>query len=377
MDIIDEITWLLLIDSWDKIITKIITDLIPEHIKEKNKKINYLLENGNKKNTFLKEVFGWNEWVVKYIDIGYAVEDGFFLLKKYFEEIAKIEYQEAIKKWINDDDFYRYTEYRDKIRDYFCKINESDNIEHTINSFFKLKDQTSWWMLWDCSPYSVLDSYTMWIPKSKVITIWWYSNVWKSKFAYTYVNHFLKIGKKVLFFSLEVDRGMLFANILSQYFWTEFKNVFDLDFDPEKFKNLIIYDDVYKMEKIQEITKASDADYVFIDFVQNVRGQGASIYEKIANIAVDIQQLAITTGKTIFSISQVNNDSRFKQWEQAQLKWGWELFASSDIIFLLWKEKEEMFITIQKNKFWPAWVTKSLDVDLSKWQFAVWDDLSF
>jgi hypothetical protein len=51
-------------------------------------------------------------------------------------------------------------------------------------------------------------------------------------------------------------------------------------------------------------------DYLFIDFIQSIRHIGVNEYDRITNLAIDMQELAIKTNITIFSLSQVNNDSR-------------------------------------------------------------------
>jgi hypothetical protein len=94
-------------------------------------------------------------------------------------------------------------------------------------------------------------------------------------------------------------------------------------------------------------------DIVFIDFIQNIQEKWNEV-EKMTTIAQELQQLAITTWISFFNLSQANNESRFKWWEDIQPKWSGAIFASSDIIFSLRKEAGSLYYNIIKNKYWPA-----------------------
>jgi hypothetical protein len=74
----------------------------------------------------------------------------------------------------------------------------------------------------------------------------------------------------------------------------------------------------------------------------------------MTTIAQEIQQLAINTWISFFNLSQANNDSRFKESQDIQPKWSGAIFASSDVIFALQKEKWLLHYSIIKNKYWPA-----------------------
>ena len=75
----------------------------------------------------------------------------------------------------------------------------------------QLRKQGRLWFEWPCPQlYNKCSGVIPW----KVYTIWAYSNVWKSKFAYWHIAYFLKQGKKVLIINLEVDAPHCFMNIL-------------------------------------------------------------------------------------------------------------------------------------------------------------------
>jgi hypothetical protein len=64
------------------------------------------------------------------------------------------------------------------------------------------------------------------------------------------------------------------------------------------------------MSEIEQQIEKDAPDYVFIDFVQNVLYSGKSEYEKMANVARQIQKIAIKYNTTIFPLSQLSNESQ-------------------------------------------------------------------
>jgi len=275
--------------------------------------------------------------------------------------------REVEKMWYRESSEMDYVlEKVENISEYVFDIKPKDSIWDTIsyvNSFEEMKDKVNSrnWMLWDKSAYPIIDKYTKWIIEGKVYTLVAYSNVWKSKMSYTYVCDILKKGKKVMYISLEVDKAMLFSNILASYYGKQYHEILNEDFiyDMADFENLEIYDDLYKLEDIKTMIKTKAPDIVFIDFIQNIQASWNSETEKMTKVAQELQQLAINTGITLFNLSQANNESRFKEGENIQPKWSGAIFASSDVIFAMSKTDGQLFFTIAKNKYWP-WQKKFL-----------------
>ena len=205
------------------------------------------------------------------------------------------------------------------------------------------------------SHYPMLDKYTSWIIPWKVYTIAAYSNVGKSRFVYWYINHFLSIGKKVLFFNLEVDKWMCFLNICCNRY-----NLYSYEMKEDKidildYTDLYIFDDVYNLDDITSITEEIMPDVVIIDFVQNINVKWASWYESMAMIAKWLQQMAIKTNSTVFNLSQLSNTSARElnngNTDFVPLKWAWEFTASSDIIFVLRMVDNQLWLTVVKTKY--------------------------
>lgn len=250
-------------------------------------------------------------------------------------------------------------------------------IERAIQGFQFYQKMKKDWMLGEKSPHPYLDTFTSWIIRGKVYTIAGYSNVGKSKFAYQYVNHFLSLGKKVCFFSLEVDSGMVLRNLIANKMQIDWKDASMSDPEASERGGLSIYDTVYDIQDIISITQRDKPDIIFIDFVQNVMCSGASEYERMSTIARDIQQLAITESCTVFTLSQLSNttgrDVSKGNTDFISLKWAGELYASSDVVFVLVPiSPKEIGLSINKNKFGvKPQDTIVFTSDFSKWHFAV------
>jgi hypothetical protein len=73
-----------------------------------------------------------------------------------------------------------------------------------------------------------------------------------------------------------------------------------------------LHDNIRSMEAIERDIIANKPDVAIIDFVQNIESSGSE-YEKLSDIALRIQKLAILTGTTIIPLSQVGNESRFAE----------------------------------------------------------------
>jgi len=233
------------------------------------------------------------------------------------------------------------------------------------------------WRLWFPSGYPALDKYTDGIIKGKVYMIMAYSNVWKTRFAYSLLRNIVKQKKKVHFYSLEVDTGMLFLEMIWAINWQTKQQVIDgLDWiDLWELEQWIeIHDNIRSLDQIEQSVKNDKPDIAFIDFVQNIEEQWNE-YSKMTAIALRIQKLAILTWTTIIQLSQVSNESRFADGNNILPKWSGALFASSDVILTLWAREWEKYLTLSKNKYWPAWINYLMNIDYSKCIFNITEDI--
>jgi len=254
------------------------------------------------------------------------------------------------------------------------RTKEPKNIDMAFKKFDEIKTIFKQrWKLWQPWPFEILDKETQWIIEWKVYTIWWFSNTGKSQFSYEYARYFLKQWKKVVYISIEVDTWLLLWYIAKAYYKKQFDSILNWSskIDRDDFSNLFLYDNISTLDWIIKTVELEKPDIVFIDFIQWINCSWQWEYEKMTMLAWEIQKMAIRNQCVVFNLSQVNNDSRDKEWSKVMLKWSWALFQSSDVIFILYEEMFDLKLAIAKNKFWKKWQVFILNIDFNTWVIKV------
>lgn len=335
-----------------------------------------------------------NEWqlqMIKELSLSYDI---YFIPDN--DEAWKVTIEKFNKLWIKHNLFkledYWVKDVNDLLTQY--KVGEGilreirENSEKPLtnlqSALLKAKDyaklyEENDWQLGFPSGYSKLDKYTGGIIKGKVYMIMAYSNVGKTRFAYSFLKNLIKEKKKVHFYSLEVDTWMLFLEMIWAVKWITKNEVLSkLDnISLEWIEEYVeIYDDIRSLKQIETHIRNDKPEVAIIDFIQNIE-QPWREYDKMTEIALRIQKLAILTGTTIIQLSQVANESRFADWNSILPKGSWALFASSDVIFTLWAREGEKYLTLSKNKFWPVWMDFLLEIDYAKSNFKMTEDVQW
>jgi hypothetical protein len=119
---------------------------------------------------------------------------------------------------------------------------------------------------------------------------------------------------------------------------------------------LHIYDDVYTVSEIEDKIKEHKPKIVVIDYIQNLRLQGGSIYERISSATPLLFQMASRHQCTLFVVSQIDNQSAKDETEGfIASKGAGELVAAAHSVIHLKKGRSEgnwdkVEIYIKKNK---------------------------
>lgn len=290
--------------------------------------------------------------------------------KKYLEELLNMAYYLDIGKYKMSwyEELMSIRKQIDELQFWF------DKEKYSVSSISgNIMDQVYAWTYMERTRVWIkeIDNALNWgIPKWSVTTIGAYSNTGKSKFAYFLASNFLKQGKKVLFFNLEVPKETALKNILASYSGDHADYSIDVWDYLEKYTELplTVVDDKWDWESIKIFAQSCEADVIFLDFVQNIEIQWDWIYEQTSKLAKRIQRFAIENSVTIISISQLSNDGArwYKAGDIIPMKWGWELVASSDICLMLQNDQTNgrlINLTIAKNKFGRKEDTFWLSVD--------------
>lgn len=223
-----------------------------------------------------------------------------------------------------------------------------------------------------------LDHYIDWFKRWTVLRVTAYSNIGKSKLAYHVCNTLLNQWLSVLFFSLEVTQDMVAHNLMmnmynKDYFYiSRWKWIDDPMIDPGEFfwKNIEIIDTIYHIDQIVQYTKARKPDVIFVDFVQNIQTKWDTEYQAMSEVAIKLQQLAITEKICVFDLSQISQEQagRYQVWWKIPSKGSWWLVASADVNLVMERDQltQHNILHIAKNKFWMNGKAIDLDMDFTK-----------
>jgi len=125
-------------------------------------------------------------------------------------------------------------------------------------------------------------------------------------------------------------------------------------------KKIFIFDNVYSFDGINERCKAITAifrlDVVFVDFLQNMQGEG-SIYERMSVIPVQLQKMAKELNTCVVAMSQVSNEAVRADSKLIGYKGAGEIAAACDLG--LWLERDQndptkLLCAIRKNRHGPT-----------------------
>ena len=122
-------------------------------------------------------------------------------------------------------------------------------------------------------------------------------------------------------------------------------------------KNLILRDDLHLIADIErEVHKAvirKKIKLVFVDFIQNILGDGHSEYERVSDVAKRLQKLAINTGVTMICLSQLSNQAANDDGGILQFKGAGDISAATDLGIILKRnqdDKRKMLCEVRKNR---------------------------
>lgn len=186
-----------------------------------------------------------------------------------------------------------------------------------------------------------------------------YTGTGKTFFLVQMILNILKQGKTVMMISTEMDRKMIMLRLLGNLCGIKplkiMRGQLD-DYELEQldkakqqlrsYKNqLFIVDNVYTTHEIRLKAKkvkleTGNLDVLMVDFIQNLQGQ-ESIYERMSQAAIDLQEMAQSLNTTVVIASQVSQQgaTRFGKDEVIEYKGAGEIAAIADVGLWITKYK--------------------------------------
>lgn len=231
----------------------------------------------------------------------------------------------------------------------------AEGIIHEVNADLAQSQERGWQGYQ--TGFVKLDSLTGGLIPTQSWIIGAYTGIGKSFFILQILLNVLRQGGKVVLFSTEMDRKInmlrLIGNIaevgtinLMRGSLTEGEKIRVEKAKQElsSFKdNLIIYDNVYDLAELRlkskKIKITNGLNIIAVDFIQNLRGK-ESLYERMSEAAVGLQQLAQELGVTMIIGSQVSQAAAGSYNKEAiEFKGAGEIAAIADVALWLSKPK--------------------------------------
>lgn len=140
--------------------------------------------------------------------------------------------------------------------------------------------------------------------------------------------------------------------------------------------SLTVHDGLRSMDEIETAVSKLKPDVLVLDYVQKIRVDGKTEYERMTDVANRMQDLAVRENVTVFDLSQVSNDGKdFVHGSVVPSKGSGELVAAADVAIVLTRPKnqKEKFLELHlaKNKFGRNWASFYLMPDFPKSSFRI------
>jgi len=194
--------------------------------------------------------------------------------------------------------------------------------------------------------------------RRELVVIGGTSGVGKSFLAGQFVLNIAEAGFKCLYLSLEISSQTIISRMLGSLsglkptrivggLLTEEERQRKIDAEAELLSReglIDIHDDIYELDKIVETVKQSGAEFVVVDFIQNVISRGEGEYERMSRAALELQRLAKSTNSCILVLSQLSNKVAREGVEDApslEYKGAGTIAQVCDLGFWLWRERAE------------------------------------
>ena len=189
-----------------------------------------------------------------------------------------------------------------------------------------------------------LDDLTMGgLVPGMVTVIGGFSNSGKSKFTYSLIPKLLDEGKKVAYFTLEITKDFLLANVYAAKFGRKVDELFASGLPNwDAISNLSVYSGMFDVTSVTKEIGDKSFDIAFIDFVQLMRADGESEVQQYKNVAYGLQECAIHTKCHIVEVSQVPAASRMESGMNQALKGSNAFREAASTVLMISRNNDEL-----------------------------------
>jgi len=172
-------------------------------------------------------------------------------------------------------------------------------------------------------------------------------------------------GYKSAYFSLEISNEMLVSRLIGAKANISPTKIMitDLEGEDKKKKNyakaelavwedcMFFYDDLYQYELIEKEILENNYDFIVIDFIQNIMLARQDEYERLSQVALNLQKLAKKANCCILVLSQLSNAmSRDKKSTAVEYKGSGSIGTVCDLGFFIEESPTGLTIRLRKNR---------------------------
>lgn len=174
-------------------------------------------------------------------------------------------------------------------------------------------------------------------------------------------------GFKSAYFTLEISNEMLVSRLIGAQANISPTRIMIKELEEAETKNknkakaklqvyeefMYFYDDLYQYELIEKEILVNKYDFVVIDFIQNIMLAKSDEYERLSQIALNLQKLAKKANCTILALSQLSNMvTREKKSQLVEYKGSGSIGTVCDLGFFIEDTDlpNELKIRLRKNR---------------------------
>lgn len=241
--------------------------------------------------------------------------------------------------------------------------NETGNVIEAVTEFEETREKIikNGGKLGMATKYPELDELTMGgLVPGMVTVIGGFSNSGKSKFTYSILPKLLDEGKKVAYFTLEITKDFLLANVYASKFGRRVDELFASGLPEwDAIAHLSVYSGLFDVTSVTKEIGDKSFDVAFIDFVQLMRADGESEVQQYKNVAYKLQECAIHTKCHIIEVSQVPAASRLESGMNQALKGSNAFREAASTVLMISRNNDQLNehgvpsteLVISKNRY--------------------------
>ena len=248
-------------------------------------------------------------------------------MSNFYEELRKSKLKDSLKGF-KEDDFDTIKNKVNRVFEENTNVFESKqtSLEDAFNEFYEEAEKENFKEI-NLGFNGLMEHCTF--EEGDVVLIAGNTGLGKTAFALDMILRSIKQGNhKILFVSLEMATSQVIARLISNMARIELwklkkknrKHLTDKEWGSigvvqgKIINNLDIFDssntDInFITNKVKEMDKIKDYDYIVIDYLQLLRAEGQNRTQQITNASLRVKQLARELKKTVVALAQLNRNN--------------------------------------------------------------------